>query len=73
MKYTTEQNVDHWLRALDAAHYGDTFGPPNDCPQSRWKSLVREAKLSLPSLKEAVDKHVRSTTKSKKHIISIAK
>lgn len=73
MKYSTEQNIDHWIQALAAAYYGDNFGPPSDCPASRWKSLVREAKLSIPSLETAVNKHIRSRTRKGKFIESVAR
>lgn len=71
MKYTDEQNTYHFLRALQSANEPDVpFTRPFDCPPYRWETFLREAKRSLPSLKESINALARSPMTATKRVES---
>ena len=60
VKYDDETNVDHFLMALLACT-GCPVDQPEGCPDSRWRSLLREAGRSLPGFTKAVNEMVRQS------------
>ena len=60
MKYSNEQNARHFLAALqNQLTISQTVAKPIDCPLSRWASINREAKRSLPSFVLTVSEMMR--------------
>ena len=70
MKYTSQQNTYHFLRALQAVNEPGIITRPFDCPEYRWKQFLSEARKSLPSMASAIDRLARTPMRQDKHIVS---